>query len=472
MIFLLLAFVGVTVSSGWSDPVLVTDSANSTRPIQFLIRDYQERFHLVWENYNGQPRIGYKMFAVDGTTLYPETMISRNTNSAYLSRVAMGDSLFVFWRESNPIYYAIRSLYDGSEILPATYLFTTYTMYAYIRACPDSLGRLHVLYNDGDDVRYAVWTPAPGSGFTVERDWKIEGADAGGVLLVDGNRVHIVVQDPADHAFSYLQYDLEGITVVPLTDFTSGEFYTSRFPVLKLDSSRNLMVLDNSIAYKAVQAIYLWKLDGGTGDLLIDLKPLVIPELPIMNTSHQFIVEPLPVQDQFYLCWACGYEINKIFNLVFDSDGNIIVDWHIAYNYSDENPEDTKCIDGVSDSEGNLYVVFTQVETEPQIDYFPTFGWFDYDYVSTARQHAAAVPGDGFSFSCNPVAGSVTIRTGSETQTLRVYDITGREVSSIPVSEGTGIWYGRDIEGIRLPTGIYTVVGQSGIIHRLTLLNH
>jgi hypothetical protein len=317
-----------------------------------------------------------------------------------------------------------------------------------------------------------VWTPALGSGFSVERDWKIEGADAGGVLLVDGNRVHIVVQDPVDYAFSYLQYDLEGITVVPLNDFTSGEFYTSRFPVLKLDSSRNLMVLDNSIAYKAVQAIYLWKLDGGTGDLLIDLKPLVIPELPIMNTSNQFIVEPLPVQDQFYLCWACGYEINKIFNLVFDSDGNIIVDWHIAYDYSDENPEDTKYIDGVSDAEGNLYIIFNQGELEQVLGGYPTFGWFDYDYVSTARQQAVAVPDDGFSFSCNPVAGSVTIRTGSETQTLRVYDITGREVSSIPVSDGTGIWYGRDIAGIRLPTGIYTVVGQSGIIHRLTLLNH
>ena len=75
---------------------------------------------------------------------------------------------------------------DGSEITPATYLFTTYTNYKYIRTSPDSLGRLHVLYNIGKDVIYAVWTPVPGSGFITEYEWKVEGASAGGVLLVEG----------------------------------------------------------------------------------------------------------------------------------------------------------------------------------------------------------------------------------------------------------------------------------------------
>jgi hypothetical protein len=190
LLVLIFACIGVVPSPGWSNPVLVTDSANSTRRLQFINRDSQGRFHLVWEGYNGQTaRIAYKMFDINGSTLYPETMISRNTVSAYLSEVVMGDSLFVFWREYNPIYYAIRSLTDGSEIVPATYLFTTSTMFPYIRACPDSLGRMHVLYNVGDDVYYAVWTPAPGSGFITDYEWKVEGADAGGVLLVDGNRI-------------------------------------------------------------------------------------------------------------------------------------------------------------------------------------------------------------------------------------------------------------------------------------------
>lgn len=471
MILLLLACFGVTISPGWSTPVLVTDSANTNRPIQFICRDSLGRFHLVWESYNGQPRIGYKMFALDGTTLYPETMISRNINSAYLTTMAIGDSLFAFWRESNPIYYAVRSLADGSEITPATYLFTTYTMYPYIRACPDSLGRLHVLYNDGSDVIYAVWNPAPGSGFTTEYEWVIEGADAGGVLLVDGNRVHIVVQDPVDHDYSYLQYDLEGNTVIPLTDFTSGEFYTSRFPILRVDSSRNLMVLDESIAYKAEEAIYLWKLDGETGDLLIDLKPLVTPELPVMNTSDEFIVEPLPVQDQFYLCWSKGYETNKIFNLVFDSDGNIIVDWYTAYDYSDEDPEDVANIDGVSDELGNLYIVYGQGETEPVLGSYPTFGWFDYEYVSTLQQEAQVELSSGFSFSRNPVAGSVTVFTDSGDTSLRVFDLMGREVSKISVADGVGIWNGTDFSGKMLPSGVYTVVGEGEFYQRITLLD-
>ncbi|PIE52070.1 hypothetical protein CSA37_08425 [Candidatus Fermentibacteria bacterium] len=470
MILLFLACLGVTISPGWSDPLLVTDSANTLRREQLIHRDELGRFHLVWSDYNNNSRIGYKIFAIDGTVLYPETMLSLDIHSSLHSMCVTGDSLIVFWRNYNPVYYAIRSIADGSEITPATYLFSTSTMYPYIRASADSLGRLHVLYNSGSDVIYAVWNPAPGSGFITEYEWVIEGADSGGVLLVDGNRVHIVVQDPVDHAFSYLQYDIEGNTVVPLTDFTSGEFYTSRFPVLRVDSSGDLMVLDNSIAYKAVKAIYLWKLDGETGDLLLDLIPLVTPDLPDMDTSGDFIVEPLPVQDQFYLCWR-GYGLNKIFNLVFDSDGNIIADWYTAYDYSDENPEDIQNIDGVSDDQGNLYVVYGQVETEPEVDYFPTFGWFDYSYSGTLVREAQVDPFRSFTFSCNPVTGSVTVYTNSESQTLRVFDISGREVSQICVSEGSGVWHGTSFAGERLPSGLYNVVEETGSVKRITLLS-
>ena len=468
---LLLTCFGVTVGPGWSNPVLVTDSANTTRRSQLLDRDELGRFHLVWEGFNDEPRIAYKMFALDGTTLFPETMISRDVNSAYLSTMVFGDSLFVFWREYNPIYYAVRSLTDGSEITPATYLFTTYTQYAYIRTCPDSLGRLHALYNIGSDVIYAVWNPAPGSGFTTEYEWVIEDADAGGVLLVDENRVHVVVQDSLEHDYLYLQYDLDGNTVVPSTDFTEGEFYFSRFPVLKLDPQRNLMVFDEIVVDRGIEGIYLWKLDGETGDLLIDTKPVQTSEPPEMRVCNYFIVEPLPTPGQFYLCWSDGYDMNKIYNLVFDSDGNTIVDWHVAYDYSDEDPEDTKYIDGVSDDEGNLYIVYCQVETDPQVDYFPTFGWFDYSYLGI-EDSSSAIPGEvEFMISQNPVANSVTISsTVSIEQELKVYDIAGREVSSIFISDGIGIWYGVDFSGGRLPTGVYNIVGDLGFVHRITLI--
>ena len=461
---------GVTPSPGWSMPVLVTDSCNTQRPVVFVHRDDLGRFHLVWAGYNDSNRIAYKMFSLDGSTLYPESMISRDVTSAYLSTMVTGDSLYAFWRETSPVYYAVRSLTDGSEIVPATYLFTTYTLYPYIRACPDSLGRLHVIYNDGSDVRYAVWTPAPGSGFTVERDWKIDGADAGGVLLVDGNRVHVVVQDPVAHDYCYLQYDLEGNTVIPLIDFTTGDLDCSRFPELVLDQLGNLMVVER--IYDSCNTFALWKIDRFSGFTLIDMKHIVDESPPEMYLLGDYNLRNIPGTDLFYLVWTDNGQDNQILFLLMNGSGDVIVDWAIAYDYADEDPENLPCISGETDAEGNLYIVYEQGEIDPVMGYYPAFGWFDYDYVNTERQQVAAVPRDGFSFSCNPVAGSVTVRTGSETQTLLVYDITGREVSSIPVSEGIGIWYGRDFSGVRLPVGIYTVVGQSGIIHRLTLLNH
>jgi len=470
-LLLLLACLRVTPSPGWSDPVLVTDSANTERRIQYLHMDEAGRFHLVWAGFNNDDRIGYKIFSLDGSTVYPEVMISRDEHSLYLSTTTMGDSLFAFWRESDPIYYAIRSLSDGSEITPATYLFTTYTMYGYIRACPDSLGRLHVLYNDGSDIIYAVWTPAPGSGFITEYEWVIEGAIAGGVLTVDEDRVHLVVQDTLNWDFSYLQYDLEGNTVVPLTDFTlSGDLWASRFPEMEVDSDRNLLVVDQAGFWKSDKAIYMWKLNGETGELMIEQQALVWPQMPEMDTSSDMVMEPLPNPDEFYLCWLNSYDINKIFNLVFDSDGEVLIDWHIAYDYSDEDPEDVKYMDGLSDAAGNLYLVYSQGETEPVLGGYPTFGWFDYDYLGIAEEGSRPVR-SGFSFSANPVRSSVTVYVpGMSSGMLRVYDLAGREVSSIQVMNGSGVWYGRDARGERLPAGVYTVAAPDGAARRLTLL--
>ena len=181
LVVLLLSLSGVTPSPGWSYPVLLTEEPNTSRPELFINMDSLGRFHMIWSGYKNNSRIGYKIFTADGATVLEDTMISLDSHSALLSETVMGDSLFAFWRDYSPIYYCVRSIKDGSEITPATYLFSTSTLYPYIRACPDSLGRLHVLYNNGSDVIYAVWTPAPGSGFITEREWKIEGADAGGV---------------------------------------------------------------------------------------------------------------------------------------------------------------------------------------------------------------------------------------------------------------------------------------------------
>ena len=105
----------VTPSPGWSMPILVTDSCNSERPKAFLHLDDLDRFHLVWAGMNDRDSIGYKAFSLDGTVVFPESMMSRSgAHSVYLTTMITGDSLYAFWRESSPIYYSVRSLTESS----------------------------------------------------------------------------------------------------------------------------------------------------------------------------------------------------------------------------------------------------------------------------------------------------------------------------------------------------------------------
>lgn len=462
ILLLLVSLFNVTPGPGWSWPIVVTEEPNTTAPYQRMHRDQEGRFHLIWEDYRELCRIGYKVFLLDGTTVVPDTMISRDTNSGYLRKTVMGDSLFAFWREYNPVYYAVRSLEDGSEVTPATYLFTTYTVWPFIRACPDSLGRLHVQYNSGNAVIYAVWAPAAGSGFITEYEWVIPGAFGCGVLLVDGNRVHVIVRDDYFYTYEYLQYDLEGNLVVPQRDFTVDDITTSHFPELSLDSDRNLMIVDAIYTLSSPEQYryVLWKLDGATGETIVDEKELVVGIPPVMDVSPDFILRALPGSEEFYLCWKNSGAALHIWFMVIDSSGNVVVDWQAAYDYSDEDPEMLKDLDGVVDDEGNLYIVYSQGETEPELARFPTFGWFDHTYLGIGEESFAEVLIPVITASCNPVMGSVQFTvTGFTPSELEVFDIAGRKVALVPVSGGSGFWDGTDISGDRLPCGVYRVVG-------------
>jgi len=154
-----------------------------------------------------------------------------------------------------------------------------------------------------------------------------------------------------------------------------------------------------------------------------------------------------------------------------DSDGNVLVDWQVAYDYSDEDPEDVKAIDGIVDDAGNLYIVYAQVETEPQIDYFPTFGWFDHDSLGVEDEVYTEPPGVSLRASQNPSCGSVQFfLDGADSMELRVFDITGRMVAGVSLSDGIGFWNGTGSSGNRLPSAVYTVVGDQGVSMRITLL--
>ena len=476
---LLLCLSSVIPGPGWSTPVAVTEEPVDFNQRNYLTLDSMGRFHLVYEGYcpghGGTSRIGYTMFLTDGTKVFPETMISRDVISPYLSRTTMlSDSLFVFWREYNPVYYAIRNMGDGSGVTPATYLFTTSTLRPFIRSSPDSLGRLHVMYNAGDDIYYEVWTPAPGAGFITEYGWQQEEARYGSVLLVDGNRVHVVMRNP--HYLWYTQYDLEGNTVVPPAQFVSGNLDPASFtlfPLLALDAQRNLLVVEQGRWGPSYPYQFLfWKLNGATGDVMIGEKVLftTIPGEYGPSNGRRILV-PLPGSEAFYLLWRNSRNVKHLLNMIIDSNGDVLVDWHIAYDYTDEDPQMLSAVDGVVDEVGNLYIVYKAGYLEPVYGYFPTFGWFDYSSLGLEGQVEPVPPASSLSVSMNPVRGGVQFfLEGAEATTLQVYDLAGREVARVFLTEGTGFWDGTGSTGTRLPVGAYTVVGEQGISKRLTLL--
>jgi hypothetical protein len=461
-LMLFLSLAGVTPGPGWSWPIIVTEEPNTYRPNQLLHMDDQGRFHLLWTDYRETYRIGYKVFLVDGTTVVPDTMISRDTSSAYLTKTAYCDSLYAFWREYDPIYYAVRSLEDGSELVPATYILTTYTYEPYIRASPDCLGRLHVLYNSGADVVYAVWVPQPGGGFYTDYEWVVPGIVYSGSILVDGNRVHIVAWADTSYTHEYLQYDLEGNLIVPRRDFTAEDMDCRKYPELALDPDGNLIVVDavNDVSSTEPFRFAFWKLDGETGETLIDETQLAIGIPPDMYIGPPYILRPLPGSEAFYLCWRDSGWYKVIWYMVIDDEGNVLKDWEAAYDYSDEDPEDLRGLDGVVDDVGNLFIVYGAIETEPELDRWPTFGWFDHTYlgIEEEEEQTETFISPSIAASCNPVTGSVSFTvTGSAPNELEIYDISGRLVTTVPININTAFWDGKDASGNRLPYGVYRV---------------
>ena len=461
IILLLLSLVNVTVGPGWSYPIVVTEEPNSGYPVQYISMDQDGRFHMFWADYQLDPRIGYKVFLLDGTTVVPDTMVSRDTVSGYLSwPVVLSDSLMAFWREYNPVYYCIRSLEDGSEVTPATYLFTEYTDLPYIRACPDSLGRLHVLRNIGTDVYYAVWTPAPGSGFIEEYCWIIPEAWIIGMLLVDGDRVHMILGD-GWQTYMYMQYDLEGNVTVPIWDFTNDVGDMARYPGLAVDSNGDLIVVGR-VGISGYPSRYgFWRLNGRTGDLE-NHKWIVVSESPDMLVSKDMILIPFPGNEKFYLVWVDSYYNDILWYIIMDNDGNLLVEPTAAYDHGDEDPEQLANVDGVVDSEGNLYVIYNQGEMEPIFGGYPTFGWFNAASLGLEEEgEESSDQGTALAIiepSCNPFCGSVEFLViGGAVSELSVYDVTGRLMAEIPVADGIGVWDGTGYSGVKLPSGVYTI---------------
>jgi hypothetical protein len=99
---------------------------------------------------------------------------------------------------------------------------------------------------------------------------------------------------------------------------------------------------------------------------------------------------------------------------------------------------------------------------------YPTFGWFDYDYVSTARQQVAAVPGMGSVSHAIPWRGRNLSHRFRDTDTSRVRHHRERGVE-YSVSDGTGFGKAWTFPESDCRGDIHRC-RQSGFVHRLTLL--
>jgi hypothetical protein len=82
-----------------------------------------------------------------------------------------------------------------------------------------------------------------------------------------------------------------------------------------------------------------------------------------MYVSLEFVLRNIPGTDLFYLVWTDNGQDNQILFLLMNGNGDVIVDWAIAYDYADEDPEGLPFISGEADAEGNLYIAYEQAET-------------------------------------------------------------------------------------------------------------
>jgi hypothetical protein len=181
-----------------------------------------------------------------------------------------------------------------------------------------------------------------------------------------------------------------------------------------------------------------------------------------MVVSTMMDLLPFPGNEEFYLVWVDGGWQKILWYIVMDNDGSLLVEPTAAYDHGDEDPEQLANVDGVVDSEGNLYVIYGQGEEEPIFGRYPTFGWFNAASLGLEEEESSN-QGTALTIvepSCNPFCGSVEfLVTGRAVSELSVYDITGRLVAEIPVNDGVGVWDGGGFSGVKLPSGVYTVSG-------------
>ena len=445
----------VTYAPGWSPPLITTDMwsyiGGQYKTIQCI---GQDTLHQSWDAFNQVARVGYKVYLSDGTLVFPETMISNETWSGYVnSAIVDSDSVAITWREGSPAYYTARE-HDGSVAVPTSlYIPDPWVDYPNVHTCSDSLGRLHSVFTiwDGSvkNVGYAVIEPGVGE---IWRD-TIPGSYSIPAILVDGYRVHIVFRGE-DLWPDYIQYDLDHNITVPTVSLIEDLTYIYPRYELAMDNEGNLYCF--FILSQGNLHLSLFKIDGSTGEILIDDKII----LQSSNLTSQSILTG-PSGDCLYLMWIgvmAGGSPRYVMFSVIDKNGDFIEEPYAAYDYSDEEIQQIEVLEATTNEDGDVFAIWNQGDVQVGGSWI-VMGWFDHNWLAIGEEETGTnVNPPSICSSCNPVTGSVSFTVaGVFPNELEVYDISGRLVATVPVSSNAAFWDGNDASGEQLPYGVYRV---------------
>ncbi len=454
----------VTHAPGWSFPIITVDMwgyiSGQRKTLQVTGTD---TLHQAWDHFNQETRVGYKVYLFDGTEIYPETMISDDVWSGYItSTIVASDSVTVMWRQGSPAYYTVRE-HDGEEAVPTSlYIPDPWVSYASIHSSSDSLGRIHSVFeiSDGTSGRaccYGVFEPGVGE---IWRD-TIPCSFSTPRILVDGDRVHIVFRGE-DQWPDYIQYDLDGIVTVPTVSLIEDLIQFITTYGIAVDNEGNLYCFFILLCSTGGHHLSLFKINGETGEVLISDK--LIRDYGNMEFPN---ILSTPSGDSFYLLWIESYSAAEYFIMfaMIDQNGDFIEEPYAAYDYTDEDVQNLEVLTATTNEDGDIFAIWNQGDMEVG-GYWIVMGWFDHNWLGIGEEAEEAVAPGGITLSpsMNPFSESISIVVESDPLPgqLVVYDISGRMVRVLYENEGNSfLWDGCDSEGTELPAGNYIIRGAS-----------
>lgn len=460
--FLAACLVAVTHAPGWSDPVISIQTPGDDYQRKDLVISEGEFVHQGWD-LETLPRIARNIVLVDGSFVLPDTLVSREVWSGYPSMAAVGDQIAYFWRElDDHIWYAMTDQ-EGNLTLPPTQFSYLGCVWPEISASSDSLGRIHLTWDAPGGIYYSVFYPG---GPEVFRDTIPESAE-NSLVLVDGDRVHMLVLGFAGGSTQlprYLEYDLDGNMIIAPFEFADPAAEAGHRWSMTTDSDGNACILYKEQISSVGEYLKFFRVDRDTGSLLIDGQ-IIYTEPSVGSTNWPTLLKACG-GTSLYAMWIEGAPpdgFNKYVKFcVLDLNGDYIEAPYIAYDYTDETPEDLYYFRACSNDAGDIFANWTEIDPGIQKGWI-RLGWFDHNWLGVGEGEAGpAVPGLEMTASCNPFFSSVIITCeGSPLPgQLMVYDITGRLIRSLSDREGSSFtWDGNDGSGTQVPTGTYLIQG-------------